>query len=39
MTGLAGKQRYLKTAPGDAAVPLRAQAARLRLASASGPAS
>jgi aminoglycoside phosphotransferase len=36
MTGPGGEQRYLKTAPADAAVPLRAEAARMRWAGAAG---
>jgi aminoglycoside phosphotransferase len=36
MTSPAGERRYLKTAPDDAAVPLRGEAARLRWARASG---
>jgi kanamycin kinase len=36
MTGPDGQQRYLKTGPADAAVPLRAEAPRLRWALAAG---
>jgi kanamycin kinase len=36
MTGPAGQVRYLKTAPAGAAVPLRAEAARMRWAAAAG---
>jgi kanamycin kinase len=36
MSGPDGQQRYLKTAPADAAVPLRAEAVRLRWARGAG---